>query len=449
MRGWKILAAVWFATCFASYPTFVLGQQPSTPLKWEIERNFRYFPYPSEMAVQRVARDIFIAQHNNHAPTPREMEGLLNGEPGFWSTKLKEAGNQRANWPIDWPRDDSSTVYDFVKLMREKGRVPLKAVLCAPEQIRSGRCTDELLRDELSRLGWASLLARGPDAAKPMGSTDTCWDPRTRLHTQCGRWGDYVRPPGWIVRVYDPTAAAGPKCHWALEAAVVADVNTTNNFRAQTQAALRGEKSTVDADCREIRLVVASDPADQNFVKARGASVTRASPDGQEKTDPLPLDPQDRLVIGMGDFFTSGEGNPERPARFNGRSWPAGNASGASSLPARDPNSTSPNRPDTRAQWTDRWCHRSVYSWQIRSALDAALQDPHKSVTILPYGCSGAAILEGLLYGWNGPEYDQGWELTESCRDWQPGGNRSSLPGAVPEVGTTKAPSDPAARVRT
>jgi hypothetical protein len=60
---------------------------------------------------------------------------------------------------------------------------------------------------------------------------------------------------------------------------------------------------------------------------------------------------------------------------------------------------------DTRAQWTDRWCHRSVYSWQIRTTLAAALADPHQSFTILPYGCSGATIIEGILYGYNGVEW--------------------------------------------
>ena len=32
--------------------------QTASPLQWEIERNFRYFLYPSDVATQRVARDI-------------------------------------------------------------------------------------------------------------------------------------------------------------------------------------------------------------------------------------------------------------------------------------------------------------------------------------------------------------------------------------------------------
>jgi hypothetical protein len=116
------------------------------------------------------------------------------------------------------------------------------------------------------------------------------------------------------------------------------------------------------------------------------------------KTTTLEIAPADRFLIGFGNSFTSGEGNPERPARFSGLAWPPAN------LPSRSPDTTTAN--DTRAQWTDRWCHRSVYSWQIRSALAVALADPHRSVTILPCGCSGPAIIEGLLYAWNGVEYD-------------------------------------------
>jgi len=35
--------------------------------------------------------------------------------------------------------------------------------------------------------------------------------------------------------------------------------------------------------------------------------------------------PRDRLVIGFGDSFTSGEGNPERRALFSGAPWTGGN----------------------------------------------------------------------------------------------------------------------------
>jgi hypothetical protein len=50
--------------------------------------------------------------------------------------------------------------------------------------------------------------------------------------------------------------------------------------------------------------------------------------------------------------------------------------------------------------------HRSVYSWQVRTSLDLAIRNSHWSVTLLPYGCSGAEIFSGLLYAYSGVEYD-------------------------------------------
>jgi hypothetical protein len=57
-------------------------------LDWEIERNFRYFLYPSHMAAQRVARDLYVVQ-KGATPTPEQLEHHMNGG-GFWRTKLGE-----------------------------------------------------------------------------------------------------------------------------------------------------------------------------------------------------------------------------------------------------------------------------------------------------------------------------------------------------------------------
>ena len=155
--------------------------------------------------------------------------------------------------------------------------------------------------------------------------------------------------------------------------------------------------------------------------------------------------PKDRLVIGFGDSFTSGEGNPELTAHFSGAPWQNGN------LPARALDPVSLADKDTRAQWTDRWCHRSVYSWQIRTALAAALSDPRQSFTILPYGCSGATIPEGILYGYNGVEWSQasdkgivgsrsevGLAYQEIC---QPQAFRSYCVSGAPWCGRTEPPT--------
>ena len=371
MIAHRVLSAAFIVGLFTPHSAFALD--------WEIERNFRYFLHPSDVAGQRVARDLYIAQ-KGAAPTPQQLEQLMNGG-SFWATKLGEAGDLRKRWPIDWPREDSATPYQLVEQLRaQEGRPP------------------PVSEQELNRRGWASLLVRErPRGATLTGSTETCWNPVQRLHSGCAVWGDYVRTPGWIVRIFDPDPAAGQSCQWSFAGAVLADADP-RKFVAATQRAFQAGATTVAADCRELRIVVPSNPSDPKAVAGQ-TTVTRTSPNGSRAS--VTVAPRDRLVIGFGDSFTSGEGNPERLALFSGAPWTGGN------LPARDPDPVSLSQKDTRAQWTDRWCHRSVYSWQIRTALDAALSDPRQSFTILPYGCSGATIVEGVLYGYNGVEWSR------------------------------------------
>jgi lysophospholipase L1-like esterase len=49
------------------------------------------------------------------------------------------------------------------------------------------------------------------------------------------------------------------------------------------------------------------------------------------------------------------------------------------------------------AQWMNPACHRSLYSYQTRTALALAVTHPHVSVTYLPLACTGATITNGLL----------------------------------------------------
>ena len=177
----------------ASFILGLLAPRAALALDWEIERNFRYFLYPSDVAAQRVARDLYAAKNSGAAPTPEQLEHFING-PAFWTTKLSEAGDLAKSWPIEWPRAAAATPYDLVKQLRaEEGRPPPP------------------LEPELDRRGWASLIVRErPEGPTLTGSTATCWNPVQRLHNGCAVWGDYVRAPGWIVRVFDPDAAAGP-----------------------------------------------------------------------------------------------------------------------------------------------------------------------------------------------------------------------------------------------
>jgi hypothetical protein len=116
------------------------------------------------------------------------------------------------------------------------------------------------------------------------------------------------------------------------------------------------------------------------------------------------------IIVGIGDSMASGEGNPDVPVTLHPDTGIA---------PAYDENELLQSKPtfDLRvgvprretlhapALWIDRRCHRSIYSWQARVALGVALTEPqHHSVTFLSYACSGAEVLPGLLYPWEGRE---------------------------------------------
>ena len=115
--------------------------------------------------------------------------------------------------------------------------------------------------------------------------------------------------------------------------------------------------------------------------------VTLSTPSQVDVTkDTIEVD--DVLVVGLGDSFASGDGNPDRPVSFKGRRvMDYDNAT--QGYPRRAP-------PERAAGWAHRTCHRSLYSHQLRVALQLAIEDPdlHRSVTFVGLGCTGATILD-------------------------------------------------------
>ncbi len=165
----------------AAFLLAMVAPRAALAIDWAIERNFRYFLYSSDAAIQLVARDIYVAE-KGVTPNSAQLDDLMT-RGGFWSIKLGEAGDLRKTWPIDWPRDDDATPYQLIKQLRAaEGRPPPVSEL------------------ELDRRGWASLLVRERSPSHPQdatltGSTATCWNPVQRLHNGCAVRGDYVRPP--------------------------------------------------------------------------------------------------------------------------------------------------------------------------------------------------------------------------------------------------------------
>jgi lysophospholipase L1-like esterase len=119
---------------------------------------------------------------------------------------------------------------------------------------------------------------------------------------------------------------------------------------------------------------------------------------------------RDIFIAGLGDSIASGEGNPDRPVAladegFCFRSY-LGPANAQYYRPSRAgyKGGRACEAPDflpvwqrQSALWFNAACHRSLYSYQTRTALALAVQYPHIAVTYLPLACTGATIADGLF----------------------------------------------------
>src|SRR5450631_744095 len=121
---------------------------------------------------------------------------------------------------------------------------------------------------------------------------------------------------------------------------------------------------------------------------------------------------RDIFIAGLGHSIASGEGNPDRPIALSDegfcfRSY-LGTAGAQYYRPSRGgyKGGRACEAPDSlqvwqrqSALWFNSACHRSLYSYQTRTALALAIQYPHIAVTYLPLACTGATIPDGLFGG--------------------------------------------------
>ena len=119
---------------------------------------------------------------------------------------------------------------------------------------------------------------------------------------------------------------------------------------------------------------------------------------------------RDVLIAGLGDSVASGEGNPDRPVALADEGfcfrYYLGSAAAQYYRPSRNgyKGGRACEAPDTLqnwqrhgALWFNAACHRSLYSYQTRTALALAVEYPHIAVTYLPLACTGATIADGLF----------------------------------------------------
>ncbi|HEV2623838.1 MAG TPA: hypothetical protein VGV62_01755 [Xanthobacteraceae bacterium] len=145
------------------------------------------------------------------------------------------------------------------------------------------------------------------------------------------------------------------------------------------------------------------------------ATVDIALGDGTAQRLTADIAVRDVLVAGLGDSIAAGEGNPDRAVKLEGgfcfKRFLGGGAS-QYYRPSRagfgDDRSceNGPSSPLAGSDWARhgaRWmnpaCHRSLYSYQVRTALAIAIEQPHVAVTMLPLACTGATIGAGMFAG--------------------------------------------------
>jgi lysophospholipase L1-like esterase len=119
---------------------------------------------------------------------------------------------------------------------------------------------------------------------------------------------------------------------------------------------------------------------------------------------------RDIFIAGLGDSVASGEGNPDRPIALADEGfcfrYYLSSASAQYYRPSRAgyKGGRACEAPDSlpvwqrqSALWFNPACHRSLYSYQTRTALALAVRYPHIAVTYLPLACTGATIADGLF----------------------------------------------------
>ena len=145
------------------------------------------------------------------------------------------------------------------------------------------------------------------------------------------------------------------------------------------------------------------------------AAVGITRPDNSVDSVSAEIEVRDLLIAGMGDSVAAGEGNPDRPIALADEGFCfrrfLGAARGEYFRPSRlgykgdkacDDSTT--GSPTSASEWNShaaRWmsaaCHRSLYGYQLRTALALATENRRMAVTFLPLACTGATIENGLF----------------------------------------------------
>lgn len=142
------------------------------------------------------------------------------------------------------------------------------------------------------------------------------------------------------------------------------------------------------------------------------------------------IKPRHIVIVGLGDSYASGEGNPDYPGEWKPNQVLPGNNELEWLVDYTSRLISPPEALGAKTNhWVDDTCHRSFYSHQSLTALKVASENKHSYVSFLHYACTGAEAFDGLL----APQY-QAWgeegvfvpfsqvnfAIRELCQDGKP-----------------------------
>jgi len=161
-----------------------------------------------------------------------------------------------------------------------------------------------------------------------------------------------------------------------------------------------------------------SAPCDQEIkLRVRSGRTTVATVDiplgdGSAQRVVAEIAVRDVLVAGLGDSIAAGEGNPDKAVELEGgfcfrrflsgggqyfRPSRAGYSDDRSCENGAASATAAKDWARHGARWMNPACHRSLYSYQVRTTLALAVEQPHLAVTFIPLACTGATIDAGMF----------------------------------------------------
>jgi len=241
--------------------------------------------------------------------------------------------------------------------------------------------------------GWAADLIKR-----------VCWDEKSNRY-RCRKQKNYINPTHhsttahveWDGFDVDPEAT----CIWRLRPSSARGRSSRRRGRRRRKMT-RAKNQTIKQRC--------SLPVTLRIPYPDGANLTVTS--GNLELAKTSIAVNDLLIVGLGDSFGSGEGNPDSSVRFSrersvfyGRLAKNQELSGYPARVGAWRHIGDRKFIKNGAVWLDQACHRSLYSHQLRAALQLAIESPHRAVTFLGYACSGAEITNGLFIRYKGNEW--------------------------------------------